>query len=916
MAERHSRWVDAEGGGCSSMDRLMRPLHSGTLGCPLTSPVLAASLRHHPERSKEPPAITNKWYAVFGRSDPYVLNTGDMEAFEKLETMLEPVDMSRPGSGHVHVRPSSPFVQPAVTTTTASFSQDPARGGMDANAAHDNFPLPPGAQSGQSDGDDDDDDECERRGGAAAATQTVSRTASRGSRADGMRTRHPRASRPAARRQLTKAAAEKATLSALYLPSSRMLGAIPPARAKRASTPQMLPIPATVRSPEALLSFGQRFAECERRDATRQPVSTHGSRPRSRGSAAGGAGARPSMSRAESRDSIASGQSSLADCHSYAGADALSQHSRALSRPASRATFSTLLLTPVPRPLFSRGNGRSAYDASEAAMRIRRAQAAIRYEALAALPGEADARSSELRLLASEILSGVRDDELLQALQAQRGPSHAASQPSPVSPPIRPTQQPGRRSIRTAPSTPPGRLGPTSALEDAAAASAAPPLRTPLLACGAGTVGPSAASTTGTAAAASATNAASPTSAASAAATSTTATAAAAALDTSTDGGLGADALLDIFNIATAQLPLVRTVLARVADAEANDHEPVAVQAAILEVISDLVPSDHPQREAQEAHADANLRALLPWRQRVPPLRSLFNYVAERIEGWTFDATGRLDGVPRLREGEGEGAPRLSVSQLHDLKRLAFVLDPPARLDPALLRAKQAALLGALDGGVSGPPRSPPRGPPAGPPTALITVGAPGSGKSFVAQHHCTGGLHERGLGPPPSAYVRIDPDYWLTEVCDNDNSCRHMANYMNHESFLLALTMRRPILFDGTGKSLLNTCGRVIARLRAAGYRVHMCVTLASADACVANIAERREATGRDVPTKVVQQTFDALKPAVMHYLRHHRELTHTTLVYDNDARQAELAVELGSGDGEEAHLEEALALARKYLL
>ena len=63
-------------------------------------------------------------------------------------------------------------------------------------------------------------------------------------------------------------------------------------------------------------------------------------------------------------------------------------------------------------------------------------------------------------------------------------------------------------------------------------------------------------------------------------------------------------------------------------------------------------------------------------------------------------------------------------------------------------------------------------------------------------------------------------------------------------------------------------------------------------------------------------RRRIDALKPAVMHYLRHHRELTHTTLVYDNDARQAELAVELGSGDGEEAHLEEALALARKYLL
>ena len=91
--------------------------------------------------------------------------------------------------------------------------------------------------------------------------------------------------------------------------------------------------------------------------------------------------------------------------------------------------------------------------------------------------------------------------------------------------------------------------------------------------------------------------------------------------------------------------------------------------------------------------------------------------------------------------------------------------------------------------------------------------------------------LADSGLGPAPGAYLTIDPDFWLSANCHNDNACRPLVNWCNHENFLKAVELKQHMLFDGTGKSLLNTCGRVIARLKAAGYRIHICIVLASFD-------------------------------------------------------------------------------------
>ena len=124
---------------------------------------------------------------------------------------------------------------------------------------------------------------------------------------------------------------------------------------------------------------------------------------------------------------------------------------------------------------------------------------------------------------------------------------------------------------------------------------------------------------------------------------------------------------------------------------------------------------------------------------------------------------------------------------------------------------------------------------------------------------------------------------------------------------------LKQHLVFDGTGKSLLNTCGRVISRLRAAGYRIHLCVVLASFDTCVANIADRKMRTGRDVPLRIVRETFEMLRTAIDVYIDRHSEVADRVLFYNNDHRAMNLEATLcrGRADGEA----DARAAADKYL-
>jgi len=189
-------------------------------------------------------------------------------------------------------------------------------------------------------------------------------------------------------------------------------------------------------------------------------------------------------------------------------------------------------------------------------------------------------------------------------------------------------------------------------------------------------------------------------------------------------------------------------------------------------------------------------------------------------------------------------------------------------------------------------------------PVALVTIGGNGSGKSSllrgVVDH-----VQQRSGGP--NAYVDIDPDRFISQLCDNDNRQRALANFCNHESFLYAIGQRRPLTFQGTGKSLETTCSRVIGRLREAGYRVFVVIIIASPATCLRRIEDRRQRTGRAVPDAVVLGTLEALRSNIPQYVTHRHELCERLLLYDNDTEQPALepTFNLGADDDATAALQ-----------
>ena len=350
---------------------------------------------------------------------------------------------------------------------------------------------------------------------------------------------------------------------------------------------------------------------------------------------------------------------------------------------------------------------------------------------------------------------------------------------------------------------------------------------------------------------------------------------------------LSTEAMLDVFAIASAQLPMVATLLEHIGGVADAD----AVEQVLEAVTKDLLREPD---AAREANIRENLKALLPWSRHVPLLREFMAPILKRSKSWKHDETGRVDNPPCLPTNENS---ELSAELLMLLKRLAFVLEPPGMLSTELIGQMRLQLFGSSTTSSR--------------PMCVINVGAPGSGKSYVSSEVYVPSLGAQGIGPLVNDFMTIDPDFWLTNVCANDNGRRNIANYLNHESFLMATRLRRHMIFDGTGKSLQNTCGRVISRLRLQGYRIHVCIVLASYNECLSNIAERRERTGRDVPARFVQDTFVALRLAGETYIRRQEDLVDEVVLYVNEKRDARVAATVRRGEG----IDEALAVLNQYL-
>ena len=165
---------------------------------------------------------------------------------------------------------------------------------------------------------------------------------------------------------------------------------------------------------------------------------------------------------------------------------------------------------------------------------------------------------------------------------------------------------------------------------------------------------------------------------------------------------------------------------------------------------------------------------------------------------------------------------------------------------------------------------------------ALIMVGAPGSGKSKIRE------LYWDNKMAGVDKKVTIDPDQW-SDVFQHDQNLRMWFNYLNQETFLKAMRAQKPLIFDGTGKDLQNTCGRIIDRLHEENYQVTILIVLASYQTCLRRIEKRAENTGRAVPETVVKGTFSGLKTSVPFYRNFAsnelKDKVHTVDVVINDA-------------------------------
>eukprot|EP00316_Scyphosphaera_apsteinii_P008478 CAMPEP_0119318454 /NCGR_PEP_ID=MMETSP1333-20130426/46489_1 /TAXON_ID=418940 /ORGANISM="Scyphosphaera apsteinii, Strain RCC1455" /LENGTH=446 /DNA_ID=CAMNT_0007324631 /DNA_START=83 /DNA_END=1423 /DNA_ORIENTATION=+ len=342
--------------------------------------------------------------------------------------------------------------------------------------------------------------------------------------------------------------------------------------------------------------------------------------------------------------------------------------------------------------------------------------------------------------------------------------------------------------------------------------------------------------------------------------------------------------LLDIFNIVGHF-----TVIQAYLDARGAFEKRVSVVAAatINKPIADV--SD----EVLKNVAD-NLRAAEPV---TPHVERAMRLVLEHSPSWKFEDSGRVDKYPTMRSDEIR-AMQFTQEEVTTIRHIIFAHAPPVMTDyMRVRRVREACFHQTLS---------------AQNPVAIVTVGAPGGGKTYVATQACVPYLQQHHGTPQLNALVHIDPDKMISGVCDNNNAYRPLANFCNHETFLAAVGQRRHMLFDGTGKDLMNTCGRVISRLRAANYRVFICIVLASYDKCLQRIRTRFEETGRDVPEPFVRMTNEALQKVIPVYLHEQQSMCEALLIYDNDSDVVDVSPRVISNG---ASVTEALSFCQNML-
>jgi len=322
--------------------------------------------------------------------------------------------------------------------------------------------------------------------------------------------------------------------------------------------------------------------------------------------------------------------------------------------------------------------------------------------------------------------------------------------------------------------------------------------------------------------------------------------------------------VLDIFSICSRSLGVLRVALQALDPPQGDALDAGAVRA----VAEAAVGSDSNQVEEVLPLVRENLQHVFHSGSMTSDMVELLRVVIEKSANWKFDGSGRIDVAPRLVE-EHLLEQRFSQGFLADVRRLACAHVPPAKHGFDLVRGFRETQFDSSR--ISQKPH------------VIITVGPPGAGKTYILLNRCVGFLHDELSTPPMEDYVRLDPDYYISNLLDNNNDYREMANFCNHESLMCAIGQRRHVLFDHTGKDLANTCGRVISRFKEAGYMVHFCIVLSTYSMCRTRTQERLESTGRSVSDAYTKSVFEALEKTIPWYLENRKMIADTTIVYSN---------------------------------
>lgn len=178
--------------------------------------------------------------------------------------------------------------------------------------------------------------------------------------------------------------------------------------------------------------------------------------------------------------------------------------------------------------------------------------------------------------------------------------------------------------------------------------------------------------------------------------------------------------------------------------------------------------------------------------------------------------------------------------------------------------------------------------------TAIIMVGAPGSGKS-VTQKLCIKSLKYKYkdfvIIDPDEIYMKIyggDPLYRRINEYHNDDGSANGRGYdmmiINNLDFEYAVDNRYNLVFDGTGRNYKSIYTNIIRKLRSNDYRIVICINLIDIEIALKRVEKREKETGRIVPEKFIHETYEILMNIIPKYLYLDSLSVDSILVYDNN--------------------------------